>query len=634
MAKKKIFVQPVLQKMPVTRIFNFSVKLKIVILFLVAFCFYANSLSNEYALDDDAVIQQNEYVQNGFQGIRKILTTDAYDSYYRQANSNQHLSGGRYRPLSIVLFAIEHQLWGESPRARHFVNILFYVLCILTIFYFLRSYLFRRTPYGGDIAFIATLLFAIHPLHTEVVANIKSSDEILSLIFIMLTFIFSIRYRETKKIKNLGAASLSLFMALFAKEYAITLLFLLPLLFMLYFKEKPGRSITASLPYFGIMLLYFLIRIASIGFPYQHKELDVLNNPYLFATPMQKIASEIFILGKYLWMDFFPYPLASDYGFAQIPYSDFLNPFVWMSILAYMAIIFWGVRLLCKKDILAFPVFFFLLNLFMVSNFLINIGATMGERLVFHSSLGFVTILSYGIVSATNRFSKSRRSPVIITFLVIPVVLSGVETVNRNKDWKNNFTLFIKDVKTVPNSVKANDNAGAQYINLSETIKDTIPSDSIAHIGLKYLYKAIRLDDSDVGGYLNLGIAYCKLVDPDSAKYFWDIAKKIYAGEPHLPGYYSLLGKIFTYTGNRFAKHERYPRAIHEFELGIQCAPDNPDLWINLGGTFFNLHQYDSARYAWLKTAQLSPNYPNLNQYLGLLPKEESQTPNSSPGFK
>lgn len=633
MAIKKISAQPAPLKKPDNRIFNFPVKLKVAIVFLVAFCFYANSFSNEYALDDEAVIQSNEYVQKGFSGIGKILTTDAYDSYYRQNNANQHLSGGRYRPLSIVLFAIEHQLWGESPHARHAVNIFLYILCVLSIFYFLRNYLFRKASHGEDIAFISALLFAIHPLHTEVVANIKSSDEILSLLFIMLTCIFSIKYRETKKVKNLVTVLVCLFFALLAKEYALTLLLLLPLLFLVHFKEKLGKSINASLPYYAIIVLYFIIRIACIGFPHQHKELDILNNPYLFATPLQKIASEIFILGKYLYMLFIPYPLASDYGFAQIPYHSFSSPLVWLSIIAYASIIYWGIKLLRKKDILAFPVFFFLLNLFMVSNLLINIGATMGERLAFHPSLGFVTIVSYGIVSATKNISMPRRSLGIMIFLDVLVVLCGMETINRNKDWKNNFTLFTKDVHTVPNSVKANDDAGAQYVNLSETIKDTVQSDSVTRVGLKYLYKAVRLDDSDIDGYLNLGIAYCKLVDPDSAKHFWDIAKRIYAGEPRLPEYYALLEKIFTYTGNKFAKQGKYSQAIHEFENGIQCNPSNPDLWVNLGGTFFNLHQYDSARYAWLKVAQINPNYPNINQYLGMLPRS-AQDSNSSPGFK
>jgi tetratricopeptide (TPR) repeat protein len=136
-----------------------------------------------------------------------------------------------------------------------------------------------------------------------------------------------------------------------------------------------------------------------------------------------------------------------------------------------------------------------------------------------------------------------------------------------------------------------------------------------------------------MNGYLNLGIAYSKLIKPDSAKYFWDIAKRIYSGQPNLPQYYSLLGQIFTYTGKQLAKESKYKQAVHEFETGLQCSPSNPDIWFNLGGTFFNMQQYDSARYAWLRVKQINPNYPNLDKYFGMLPKP-FQDSNSSPGFK
>ena len=616
MATKKIQTQPAQVKKPVTLIFKVPLKVKVAILFLVAFCFYANTFSNQYALDDEAVIQRNEYVQQGFSGIGKILTKDAYDSYYKQTNSNQKLSGGRYRPLSIVVFAILHQLFGESPLPGHVLNVLLYALCVLTIFYFLRKYLFRKTPYGEDIAFISALLFAIHPLHTEVVANIKSLDEILSLLFIMLTCIFSIKFRETKKTKNLILGLLCMFFALLSKEYAITLLFLIPLLFTLYFKEKIWKSVLNSLPYFGIVVLYFIVRIQSIGIPHAHNDLDILNNPYLLATPMQKAATEFVILGKYLWMQLFPYPLAYDYGYAQIPYYTFSSPWFWLSIIAYVAIIITRIRFLVKKHILLFPVYFYLLNLFIVSNFPLNIGTTMGERLVFHSSLGFVMVVSWGIVELAKKINIKNRERLIIGALGLIVIFCGTEVVTRNSDWKNNFTLFTKDVNTVPNSVKANDNAGSQYINLSETITDTLKSDSVARKGIRYLEKAITLDDSDLTGYLNLGIAYCKLIQPDTAKRFWDKAKRIYAAEPNLPDYYILLGKIFTYTGNKFAQHGKLPEAIHEYETGIQCEASNPYLWFNLGGVFFSSGQMDSARNAWRKTAQINPNYPSIQDWI------------------
>jgi protein O-mannosyl-transferase len=620
-ATKKIPVQPATIKKPLPVIFKIPVKIKYAILILLAFGFYANTFSNEYALDDEAVIQNNEYVQKGFSGIGKILTSDAYESYYRQNNANQHLAGGRYRPLSIALFAIEHQLWGNSPHKMHVVNVLLFVLCILSIFYFLRNYLFRKLPYGEDLAFISVLLFIIHPLHTEVVANIKSSDEILSLLFIMLTFIFSLKFRESKKIIHLFTGMLCLFLALLAKEYAITLLFLLPLLFMVSLKDEPRKAITRSLPYVGIIVLYFIVRIGFIGFPHQHKDLDVLNNPYLFATPMQKLATEFFVLGKYLWLLVFPYPLAYDYGFAQIPYYSFASPLVWLSILMYVAILYAGIKLWMQKNVFAFPVFFFLFSLFMVSNFFLSIGTTMGERLVFHSSLGFVMFCSYGIMYATKKMKLPQRSYIIGSVLSVIIIICGAETINRNNDWKNNFTLFTKDIAVIPKSVKANDNAGAQYINLSEATKDTARSDSIAHVGLKFLYKAVHLDDSDIDGYLNLGIAYCQLIEPDSAKVFWDKAKAIYPAQANLPGYYSLLGQIFNYTGNKFVRQGKVMQAIHEFEIGVQCNPSNSDLWYNLGGTFFNSNQYDSARNAWLKVYQLNPNYRNIQQCLGMLPK-------------
>ncbi len=622
MVAKKIPAPVAPPKKLVPSIFNFSVKIKYAIAALLALCFYANSLPDGYVLDDEALIQQNDYVQQGFSGIGKIMTKDAFDSYYKKNQANQFLTGGRYRPLSIVLFAIEHQLWGESPFKRHVVNVLLYILCVLSIFYFLRNYLCKKLTGGEDIAFISTVLFAIHPIHTEVVANIKSSDEILSLLFIMLTFIFSVKYKETRKIKNLIFALLALFSALLAKEYALTLIFLLPLFFMLYFKEKLGKSVNSVLPYLGIALLYIIIRFASIGLPHQHGALDILYDPYQFAKPVEKIASKIFALGEYLRMLIFPYPLAADYGFAQMPYSSFLSPLVWLSILVYSSIIYSGIKLFKNGSMISFAVFFFLFNLLPVANIFLNVGTTIGERLIFHSSLGFVIISSWGIVALSKKINVSSKKWLIMGSLSILVIVCGIETINRNNDWKSNYTLFTKDVNTVPNSILVNNKAGLEYVNLSETIKDTLTSDSVAHKGISYLRNAIRIDPSDLNAYLNLGIGYSQLIEPDSAKYFWDIAKSIDSEQPNLPGFYSLLEKILLYKGKQFAERGRYPQAVHEYEMGIQVNPANADIWYFLGGTFFNIHQNDSARYAWQQTARINPNYPNVNICLGMLPKQ------------
>src|ERR1051326_2828301 len=87
-------------------------------LIIVGFAIYFNSFNNKYALDDDIVMRLNVYVQQGFSGIGKIMTTDSYDSFFKSMGSSGELSGGRYRPLSIVTFAIEQQLFGDCYGNR------------------------------------------------------------------------------------------------------------------------------------------------------------------------------------------------------------------------------------------------------------------------------------------------------------------------------------------------------------------------------------------------------------------------------------------------------------------------------------------------------------------------------------
>ena len=123
--------------------FSFSsFKAQSILLIIVGLIFYANSFKNEYALDDGIVIIKNEYVQQGLRGVPKILKTDSYDSFYKQMNAKQQLSGGRYRPLSVVTFALEEQFFGNGDKekpsdtvtyVRHVVNVLLYIFSIIVL---------------------------------------------------------------------------------------------------------------------------------------------------------------------------------------------------------------------------------------------------------------------------------------------------------------------------------------------------------------------------------------------------------------------------------------------------------------------------------------------------------------------
>jgi tetratricopeptide (TPR) repeat protein len=601
-------------------LFGIPFKTKLIILGVISFFLYINTVANEYALDDGIVIVNNKFVQDGFGGIGKIMSHDAYASYYQQMNAGQMLAGGRYRPLSIVVFAIEHAIFGESWPIRHFISILFYTACILSIFYFLSKYLLKKLDFGEDMAFVATLLFAIHPMHTEVVANVKSLDEIMSLLCIMGTFIFSLKYFESKKNTDLIYGLTCYFAALLAKEYAAMLVVLLPLVFYLVANKKPIDAVISSLPYYAVFVLYMMMRIGAVGLPKNVPGTEILNTPYLLATHSQKTATELFVLGKYLYMLFVPYPLASDYSYNTIPYKDFSDISVIFCILIYIGIGALGIILALRKNILSFAVVFYLLNLAMVSNFLLDIGATMGERLAFHSSLGFVIVISYGLFYLTRKMEVKTRKNALITCLTVALVACTAICIPRNAEWKNDVTLFTKDVNTVPNSAMVLGNAGARYIDLAEKSKDQAKSDAYVRQSIYYLAKSVKLYKGYVNSYLNLGVAYYKLNQPDSAKMCWEFARKLYPTHPNLHMYFPLLGQSYLHKAMEIGKNGNLAAAIEEMKKGLPYAPTDASIYYNIGGAYFTIHQYDSARAEWTKALQLKPDYADAKRGLAALP--------------
>ncbi|MFA4852260.1 MAG: hypothetical protein WC599_07050, partial [Bacteroidales bacterium] len=169
--------------------------LPVYFLFGFALLLYANSLFNQYALDDRLMITENQFTKKGFNGIGDILSTDSFVGFFgKQKNL---VAGGRYRPLSHITFAIEYALFGFNPFIGHLINILLYAFSCLLVY----KALLKLFPSGNKhwyltIPFIATMLFIAHPIHTEVVANIKGRDEILSLLGSFGALYFILKYIE------------------------------------------------------------------------------------------------------------------------------------------------------------------------------------------------------------------------------------------------------------------------------------------------------------------------------------------------------------------------------------------------------------------------------------------------------
>lgn len=632
------------QEVPAQPLSLYDFKTQAIIISLLALVFYFNSFFNEFAHDDGIVIVKNEYVQEGFAGISKILTRDAYDSYYRQLNTTNQLSGGRYRPLSIVTFAIEQQFLGpvaedkvdsmlkeniaygmRSPQekklvnqmhVRHIFNVLWYILSLVVLLYFLRYIVFKNNPI---MAFIAALIFAIHPIHTEVVANVKSRDEIMSLLFMCMTFIFAFKYEDDKKNKKMLAAGLlSFFLAFLSKEYAITLIALLPLSLYIFRNYSIQKSIMAFIPYAGVIALYLLIRFQIVAPMGENSNTEVLNNPYIFAEGFQKIATEISTSLNYLKLLIFPHPLSADYSYDSIPYKDFSSISVWLSLLVHGGLIAAMIMLFKKRSVLCFAIAFYFLHLLMVCNIVFDIGATMGERLIYHSSVGFAIAVAYFLVKgAERRMPETVRWKALAGFMVVIIALSGFKTIDRNSAWKNDGTLFGEDIKVVPNSVLVNANVAASYITMADFQKDDKQRREYLQKAIGLLDHALVIHPKFVAAFLNRGIAWYKLDSIEQAKPNFDAVKSLYPSYPTLPNMYRLLGDFYMKKGwNSYGKFGKYPEAVAEFKKGIAIDSTNAELWYNMGGALFSNKQFADAVDAWNMAISLKPDYTRAKQGL------------------
>jgi hypothetical protein len=581
-----------------------SFRRQALLLAAIAVALYANTVGNGYALDDGIVIQSNRFVERGLAGIPDILTRDAFHSHYAQMGVDEdQLSGGRYRPLSIVTFAIEQTLVGDNAGERHLVNVLLYALTAVLLLRLLRGHVFAGRP---DLAFLTTLVFVVHPIHTEVVANVKGRDEILCFLFVIATLHLALSRAASGK-RGLPVAALVVFLlALLSKEYALTLLVLLPVALYLVSRLDVQKSLLRTVPFALVATVYLALRFAAVGLRRVDSP-EILSNPYLYATPVEAWATKIAVLLRYAWLLVLPHPLSSDYSYRQIPYVGFSNAMVWLSVALHVVLIGLALRWLRRRNVMAFAVLFYLANLLLVSNLLVGIGATMGERLAYHASLGFCMVLAWLLLDVWPTRAGATNRKVLAVLVGTLVVLAGVKTISRNFDWKDTPTLFVRDVRVVPDSATAHANASLHYLEPARTSEDPATRRELATRALAHLDRALEIHPEFTNAFLNRGLAWFLLEDYERAESDWRAVHDRFPEHPALAEKLSALSAACFNRGLDVGSEGRFDEALVWFERARRVDPLNALILTNLGKAHYGLGQTDLARRAWSRALELDP---------------------------
>ncbi|PLX10264.1 MAG: hypothetical protein C0594_05150 [Marinilabiliales bacterium] len=581
-----------------------------VLLAIIAFLLYANTLKNGFVLDDFSVIKENWVVKKGTEGIPTILKT-----HYRYGYWNAE--GVMYRPLSLIMFAVEWEMFYNedtvNPFASHLINILLYALTAFVLFKLLVRMLRK---YSLFIPFVATLLFIAHPLHTEVVANVKSRDEILAFLFAVLAMQWLWKYVDSGKLTKIILALLFFFLGFMSKEGVVTFLAVIPLSLYFFSELKLSRIAILSLLFLIPSVLFMTLRWKILGGLDDPSKISVADN-LLVAAPdfLSQKATAIFIMGKYLLLLLFPYQLVSDYSYNQIPVTDFSNILVILSLLVHLAIVVVALVLFKRKHILSFAILFFFITFSLYTNLIILIGSSLGERFLYVPLLGFTLSLAFLISwffklnyekfvdHSIIKFLAKLKAPLGIVAIIL--LLYSFKTINRNTEWESNNTLYAADVKKSDQSSHMHYHYGLSVVNdLWKKNNDVMYLDS----AINEFKRAIKIYPHYADVYDQLGLAYFRKGDNENALKYYIKALEINPGKARV---YSNMGIIYF-------NQKKYNKALEVYLKAIHYDPRYSDAYLNLGSTYGTLGQFDKAIESFLSCIQYDPANAQAHFFLGI----------------
>jgi hypothetical protein len=431
---------------------------------LFAFLLYCPTVLNDWSFDD--ILVANTNYDLGLKGLWPTLT----DYYIKQEGFNFE-----YRPVAQVTLILERALVGESPAFHHLMNAAYYALNIWLVFGLLI-----RLGLSSLFSFVITLLYVVHPVHTEVVASIKNREELLSFALSAASFRAWLRWARTDQ-RLMVAVGLFLFaLAILTKKSCLPFIGIIPLGVFLTTREKGlAKAGTA----FVLLAACTALIIMSVQqwLPNVVRDIMFVENPIVAESGLlTRLNFAMATLWFYVRIMFWPFPLCFYYGYNMMPVPHSADLTTFASIVLHMAVLVYSIRTLYRGEAIGFFGLAYLIGMLLYSNtVLVNTGIVT-ERALYAPSLFFISF----VILIIGRLPILKRPQLIVPATILVLIPSVGWTVTRSLQWKNAVTLMDRDAPYVRRSAQANFNLGDVY-----WMKGEKSTDSLARVG--YLKKAV-----------------------------------------------------------------------------------------------------------------------------------------------
>jgi tetratricopeptide (TPR) repeat protein len=512
-------------------------------LMAVAFLLYANTLLNKFVYDDHAQVEESSYVHS-FKYVGKIFTSTVWSFQGPEGQSNY------YRPLMMFSYLLGNKVFQSFPFGFHLIN-LFFNCAVVWLVFTVGATLYREEW----VAFVAAVIFAFHPIHSEVVAWIAALTELQLAFFYLAAFLFFLRLGEEANHKRLRTYILlygSFLGALLSKEQAITLPVMATVYEHFVRPDRESTTLTHKLQrYAGLWVvagLYLLFRVVVLrGFA------PVAQRPDL--TIAQLCMAGMALFGQYMVKLFWPHPLLGFYAFQKS--SSFTEPRVIAGAAVFLIVCALLALLWMRARPYAFALFWILLTIAPVLNVRWMAASAFAERYLYLPSFGFCILLAAAVVRLANRVADIRWARWVGATAAFGILAASSAVIAaRNRDWYDDTTYFTSTIATEPH---------ASYMR---TTLGTLAWQRNDRAEAERQWQLSLVDKPDNAVSLaNLGMAKIEQQQLTEAEAFLRKAIEIrsrYAA-PHLH-----LGRIYEMRSQKAEAEREYLRAVELFPLNVE----------------------------------------------------------------
>ena len=579
----------------------------------VSIAVYFNALFNDFVYDDYQQIVAN-YGLRDLGNLPRVFFEDVW-SFMGGGHSNY------YRPLMHAMYMINYAIFGLRPWGFHLVNILFHAgVSVMVFFTSRRLFSMRRIDSSNMLPFIAALLFATHPIHTEAVTWVACLPELFFTLFYLWSLYVYMGAVQGERIASRGQYFLSVgvfVLATLSKETALTL----PLLLAVYDYSsaqnafKPLRYVKRYIPFLAAALFYLAMRTVVLSGFAPLKRHSALNAYEYFINIFPLFA-------RYLEKLILPLNLKVYYVFH--PISSLLTTVGAVSLAVTLSFVVAAVVAGRKNKLIFFNLMIIVIPLLPVL-YIPALGEnTFTERYLYLPSFGFVFLVAL-FVRWLSELRPQAAKGLLAAVLVVACLYSWA-TVTRNMVWRDELTLWTDTVKKSPDGVLPHMQLGVAYSQQGDFVKalehyeialqiNPNAADVHTNIGLlfietgqmnkaiEYYQKALQLKPASPETHNNIGVAYSRLGMLDEAVAAFQESLQLNAQQP---GVYNNLGDAYEKMG-------LLDKAIEEYGNALQVQSNNAEAYNHLGIAFAKKGMIDEAIRNFQIALQNKPSDPGFH---------------------